>query len=86
MVNTVNSDALKTLLSAQNASSQNSLAALKKSPQPQQSLTSHSQQNSATPVGAAPINTAPGADLLADAANNPPPSNLPRGSLVDIIA
>lgn len=87
MVNTVNNDALKTLLGAQNASSQNSLAALKNNPKAKQEIVSQFQSTkNAAPSGAASMNMAPNASQLTTANNNPPPSNLPRGSLIDILA
>ncbi|MGE0109116.1 MAG: hypothetical protein AB7S81_05045 [Bdellovibrionales bacterium] len=92
MVNKVNNEALTTLLNTQNASSQSSLSTLKNNPAVGQSIVASSQnavstKNAATTnSGAASLNTAPYANQLADAQSNPPPSNLPRGSLVDILA
>ena len=87
MVNSVNNDALRTLLGAQNASSQNSLSALKNNAQAKQAIVTQFQNSkAASSTGAASRNMAPAANQLANAAASAPPSNLPRGSLVDILA
>ncbi len=82
MVNTVTNSALRTLLGAQNASSQNSLSALKNNAKAREAIVTPFQQNmeATTKAGTSQQIT------IAEASSAPPPSNLPRGSLVDILA
>lgn len=77
MVDSVANNAIHTLLKAQSTGSQASIAALKSNQKATQAIIDQLQDG---------LNRAKGAKSLTQtlASSAPPPSNLPRGSLVDI--
>lgn len=77
MVDSVTNSAISSLLKAQSTGTSASIAALKSNQQATQAIIDQLQSG---------LNQAKGASTLTAtlASSNPPPSNLPRGSLVDI--
>jgi hypothetical protein len=95
MVDSINNAALRLLIGAQNASPNNSLSALKNNPRAQKAVTAFfgSNNETAASTNAPPKRTSANAlttdtpFLLADTAASGAalPSNLPRGSLLDVL-